>query len=165
MKLSQVKKIVKEEVFRALKEYGNRTGGKAFGENGPPVYDEYDKEEMLKHYLVAALWSSTDESDESGGEPMDSNYDIEDITEEAKKSSMEDIDGFVNLAGSLLDHVDAEQAGHDFWLTRNGHGVGFWDRDYPEDAPEGIGDMLSDIAQSFGSADLYVGDDGQVHIM
>ena len=22
----------------------------------------------------------------------------------------------------------AEYAGHDFWLTRNGHGVGFWDR-------------------------------------
>lgn len=23
---------------------------------------------------------------------------------------------------------DAERAGHDFWLTRNGHGTGFWDR-------------------------------------
>ena len=23
---------------------------------------------------------------------------------------------------------DEAQAGHDFWLTRNGHGVGFWDR-------------------------------------
>jgi hypothetical protein len=25
--------------------------------------------------------------------------------------------------------IDWSQAGHDLWLTRNGHGVGFWDRD------------------------------------
>ena len=23
-----------------------------------------------------------------------------------------------------------EYAGHDFWLTRNGHGAGFWDGDW-----------------------------------
>ena len=26
------------------------------------------------------------------------------------------------------DRIDWSQAGHDLWLTRNGHGVGFWDR-------------------------------------
>lgn len=25
---------------------------------------------------------------------------------------------------------DDERAGHDFWLTRAGHGAGFWDRRY-----------------------------------
>lgn len=33
------------------------------------------------------------------------------------------------------------QAGRDFWFTRNGHGVGFWDRKMLE--PEGLGDELS----------------------
>ena len=27
-----------------------------------------------------------------------------------------------------LDEADDSQAGHDFWLTRQGHGTGFWDR-------------------------------------
>ena len=39
-----------------------------------------------------------------------------------------------------------EQAGHDFWLSRNGHGAGFWDRylDYKEnrDWYKEIGDAL-----------------------
>ncbi len=25
-------------------------------------------------------------------------------------------------------HINWTQAGHDLWLTRNGHGAGFWDR-------------------------------------
>lgn len=32
-----------------------------------------------------------------------------------------------NLARVYPD-IPAEQAGHDLWLTRNGHGAGFWDR-------------------------------------
>lgn len=34
---------------------------------------------------------------------------------------------FVNASG-----LDPEQAGYDFWFTRNGHGAGFWDGDWPE---------------------------------
>lgn len=44
---------------------------------------------------------------------------------------------------------DAKAAGRDFWYTRNGHGVGFWDRDLGE-----VGDKLTKIAKSFG--ELYV---------
>tara|TARA_R100001530_G_scaffold106025_1_gene74048 strand:- start:761 stop:1126 length:366 start_codon:yes stop_codon:yes gene_type:complete len=29
-------------------------------------------------------------------------------------------------------HSKASQAGHDFWLTRQGHGAGFWDGDWSE---------------------------------
>jgi hypothetical protein len=41
-----------------------------------------------------------------------------------------------------------EQAGRDFWFTRQGHGTGFWDRDELE--PEELGDKLSDRAKRFG---------------
>ena len=41
---------------------------------------------------------------------------------------------FQTANAALLDEAygrdyDAEQAGRDFWYTRNGHGVGFWDRE------------------------------------
>jgi hypothetical protein len=32
------------------------------------------------------------------------------------------------LAQAYARNYDAEQAGRDFWYTRNGHGVGYWDR-------------------------------------
>lgn len=31
--------------------------------------------------------------------------------------------------GINASYIDWRQAGHDLWLTRNGHGTGFWDRD------------------------------------
>ena len=43
---------------------------------------------------------------------------------------------------------EREQAGRDFWFTRNGHGVGFWDRD--ELDADNLGRDLSDIAKTFG---------------
>lgn len=52
-----------------------------------------------------------------------------------------------------------EAAGHDFWLTRAGHGVGFWDRGLGE-----VGRELTNAAHSFGDQWLYVGDDDLVYI-
>lgn len=46
----------------------------------------------------------------------------------------------------------------DFWLTRNGHGVGFWDRDVGA-----VGDRLTKACKKFGETYLYVGDDGKIH--
>ena len=43
---------------------------------------------------------------------------------------------------------------YDYWLTRNGHGAGFWDRGLGE-----LGDKLSDMAQTQGSVYAYAGDD------
>jgi hypothetical protein len=49
-------------------------------------------------------------------------------------------------------------AGHDFWLTRNGHGAGYWDGDWPEP----FAAQLSEAAHKAGGRDLYLGDDGLV---
>jgi hypothetical protein len=46
----------------------------------------------------------------------------------------------------------AGMAGHDFWLTRNGNGAGFWDGDWPE--PSAI--KLTKLSKDFGSFSLYV---------
>ena len=36
---------------------------------------------------------------------------------------------FFVYAECYLSDESISQAGHDFWLSRNGHGTGFWDRD------------------------------------
>lgn len=51
------------------------------------------------------------------------------------------------------------QAGHDFWFTRNGHGAGFWDGDWLEE----VGERLTATSKIFGEVELYVGDDGLVY--
>lgn len=48
------------------------------------------------------------------------------------------------------------QAGHDFHLTRNGHGAGFWDGDWPD----GIGKYLTRQCKPYGSAEIESGPDG-----
>lgn len=56
--------------------------------------------------------------------------------------------------------LEIEEAGHDFWLTRNRHGAGFWDGDWPDP----LGDTLTEAAHSFGEQELYLGDDGLVYV-
>lgn len=48
-----------------------------------------------------------------------------------------------------------EHVGHDFWLTRNRHGAGFWDGDLPD----ALGKRLTDAAHAYGECGLYLGDD------
>lgn len=54
---------------------------------------------------------------------------------------------------------DYAAAGRDFWYTRNGHGVGFWET-YRWPAP--WRDDLDQAARTFGEVDSYLGDDGKV---
>lgn len=67
--------------------------------------------------------------------------------------------GFQSANEALLAKAGTdEQNGRDFWFSRNGHGVGFFDRGYPDE----IGDALQDAAHAFGSHDLLPEDFGQV---
>lgn len=51
-------------------------------------------------------------------------------------------------------------AGRDFWYTRNGHGCGFWDGDWPEP----YASTLTAACKGFGEVDAYLGDDGKVYL-
>ncbi len=62
--------------------------------------------------------------------------------------------------GAGLYADDETKAGRDFWYTRNGHGVGFWDGDWPEPYAA----ALTDAAEAFGPCDPYLGDDGKVYL-
>lgn len=109
-------------------------------------------------YIECALWSSTDDSDDQGGEPLDANYLIEDIHPDTINEMLADCDDFTQAQSELLEGLDYSQSGHDFWLTRNGHGAGFWDRGLGE-----VGQKLTEACRPYGSYDLYVGDDGMIH--
>lgn len=52
-----------------------------------------------------------------------------------------------------------EQAGHDLWLTRNGHGAGFFDRGLHD-----IGEELTLKAQAMGGLSLILGDDKKLYL-
>ena len=110
---------------------------------------------IVQHYLTAALWSSLDDN----GDTLDSTYSVEDFSPELIARAEKDCAEFEEKAGLvLLEWQSDEQNGHDFWLTRNHHGAGFWDRGLGKP-----GDMLTEIAESFGEICIYVGDDGRLY--
>lgn len=49
---------------------------------------------------------------------------------------------------------------HDYILTRNGHGCGFWEKDEWEPI---YGAALTDICREMGEIEAYVGDDGLIY--
>lgn len=136
-------------------------------ENTPQWY-------FFKSYVGTALWSTNDESDESAGDPMDANYDDSDISPDTLATMESDCLAFyaanvdhihcddAPLSQEFegrLSHREAARAGHDFWLTRCGHGAGFWDGDWPEPHASAL-DLAS---KAYGNVDLYVGDDGEIY--
>lgn len=54
---------------------------------------------------------------------------------------------------------DSIDAGQGFWLTRNGHGAGFWG-----DWPEPQATYLTEASKAAGPCDLHLGDDGLLYI-
>lgn len=125
---------------------------------------------FFRAYVNCALWSSVGPEEEPYAcEYLDYMFDADDIAQRTRDdmysdcqdfvtSNADDLEEFCERIGRQYPWTPAEQAGHDFWLSRNGHGAGFWDR--------GVGDVgkrLSDAARVYGSFDLYPGDDGKLY--
>jgi len=116
------------------------------------------EETFLQGYITAALWSSVDDTED----PMDSNYDASDISTETLEQMERDCEAFqLDNKKLYIDNGWSNgYAGHDFWLTRNHHGCGFWDRDF---ANKKIGKLLTNKAEAFGEFNLYIGDDNLIY--
>lgn len=119
-------------------------------------------------YIECALWAecanTTDSDDRSIG-------DVAGLAEETRARMAADCAAFYSayselitddnlkrMRGSGIGGVD-RMAGHDFWLTRCGHGAGFWDGDWREPAAT----QLTEAAERAGHIDLYIGDDGLIY--
>jgi hypothetical protein len=124
---------------------------------------------MLRAYLETALWAETDNARPDGGDPLDDNYSIEDISPASLERARAEVAAFEEAHEEAWQHPCApisredgsveSLAGHDLWLTSHGHGAGFWDGDWPEP----WGDKLTEAAKRFWSPTPIVGDDGQIH--
>lgn len=106
-------------------------------------------------YLECCVWSTCDDD----GNPLDDSYDVDDIAPEAQSQAEEECLAFWEDNLADLESVGSpESHGHDFSLTRNGHGAGFWDRGYGD-----VGQRLTDASKPWGEAWLYPGDDGRLY--
>jgi hypothetical protein len=113
---------------------------------------------MIAGYLACALWTATDED----GEPLDDVYSVTDFSAAAHVKAHKDCADFIDLCqreGLDIDRIKPEQFGHDFWLTRNRHGAGFWDRGLGE-----VGDRLTTWAHAAGSCDVYESDTDELEL-
>ena len=122
----------------------------------------------LDHAIATLLWSESDDN----GQPLDrlgaelspeARRRIE--TEWAEFSAKAEALGFDALehrATMLPRDCDADHwaaVAHDWALTRNRHGAGFWDGDWVEP----WGRRLTDLAHKSGEISLYLGDDGLIY--
>lgn len=123
-----------------------------------------ENDSFTVHYIQAALWASVDDN----GDPLNEVCSPSDLALETVARMYADCERFEQenetaLAAWYALGETFERAGHDFWLTRNGHGTGFWDRHTDGGKAERLGRRLTDAAHAFGMVDLYVGEDGKIY--
>jgi len=107
-------------------------------------------------YIEAAMWTLPEDDD---GNTLD-HLGLHDIAPATIAVAIEECARFQAANRTQLARAGSDaQNGHDFWLTRNGHGAGYWDRGYSKT----ISERLTNAARAAGSADWYLGDDGLVY--
>lgn len=127
-------------------------------------FSEKEFNEFLNGYIGAMLGTELDDNDD----PLDRKYGVEDIDPKCYGGAKIDCMAFLFEAAWMirqerrLDYrwTNFEMAGHDLLLTRNGHGAGMWDGDWPV-----YGDQMTEICKKFfKEINAYVGDDGMIYI-
>ncbi len=114
-------------------------------------------------YIEAMFFTSTGTGDD--GDLKDAS--VAELAPDAWQSIIEDCANFQKLfADDLAEACDQdkmdygmENAGRDFWYTRNYHGAGYWDRGLGD-----IGDKLTDNVKGYAELYLYRGDDGLIYV-
>lgn len=100
-------------------------------------------EEFESAYIEAAMTLCSDDNDDD----IIANHSVEDISPGLRAEVESDCRAFIALAEEIFAKYPeaaraaeeafsagrwtlSEHAGNDFWMTRNGHGAGFWDGDW-----------------------------------
>lgn len=120
---------------------------------------------FVQAFIVTLLWSSGEEYDDK---------DASDLSPEALRAVEVDCQDFLkrvedrfmdcdwdHVPGRRSERCEWSQLAHDYCLTRNDAGAGFWDGDW--DAT-GIAEFLNEQAKWSGRMTPYTGDDGQIEV-
>ena len=147
--------------------------------------EQGDINEILKGYIEAALWTEEEElkndyytdmgDDEDSLEnliALKDNFNrknfisfmSDNFDDNSKIDAYVDIKTFIRYAGDeaiqeAINENGLYQLGIDIWLTRNGHGSGFFNYNYENE------DILMNAAKKLKEKSLYIGDDGKLHFM
>lgn len=131
--------------------------------NTPPAkaHAFYSLDDFAKGYVEAMFFTNGDTG--ADDEHLLNRLGVERLTRASVAAIKRDCDAFLGQFGpdgcfirQWLDRApdyDDEQAGRDFWFTRQGHGVSFMDRD--ELTPEQH-DVLMEAAKAFPETDVEV---------
>lgn len=172
-----------------------RVGGANPSHFGPVTFASLDA--FTQGYVTALFWTEEEQFKEDAAKTdLEGEPGFSDLAPSALASIMADCEAFQRDAADLLALAEEERgysfqrAGNDFWLTRNGHGAGFWDRDELEPQgeeweatqipldqwtpeiratrdrlkAESPGMRLDALAKVAGEVWAYVGDDGKIYV-
>lgn len=107
-----------------------------------------DIESVIAGFIECGLWAGIDWERESDAREMTRRHIVDETDIRAQVTDF--VTGVLNDRGpGVFDGMDPAQVGHDFWLTRNRHGAGFWDRGLGE-----RGDYLTAMSHPYGECHL-----------
>jgi hypothetical protein len=109
---------------------------------------------FVSSYLATAEWVTVDGTTRGftkTSKQIAKNECIDFITKVFANFSHEDALKILTYQGNDVSCL----AGHDFFLTRNHHGAGFWDKEVYNELSPNACDLLTQIAQSCGTAEVY----------
>lgn len=133
-----------------------------------------DIDAVIHAYIGTLLWSeschgTSPECDHAGRTGDDLwncdislesiGYDIADLAPGVLDAIRAEVTDFVTANAADLADMSPDDIGHNFLLSRNHHGTGFWDRGLGD-----LGDRLHKASDPYGNTDTYVGDDGQIYV-
>lgn len=141
----------------------------------PVNYENANLRRCVDGYLETGLWSEscngTAEHEHPYPErPEDCDVSLgnigftaNDVSDESRVKAEADCRAFLDTIAEerpeAFHHMAPEIIGRDFWLTRNGHGAGFWDHGLGE-----LGDWLTAMAKPYGEVSMWVRGDQIVEI-
>ena len=124
-----------------------------YPEHTPPTLDAF-----TRGYLDCAEWLLDDDvnRDRVTGWHKDAIHAAIRDCERFQRENVTALEAFCILTGR-----DDSSCGHDFWLTRNGHGAGYWDRyldvEGEDRAPaKALGEALTQACRAWRNVDTYV---------
>jgi len=129
-------------------------------------------EDFTRGYAECALWAGLDYSrDEDGNPPnLDANYGMCDIDAEACAAIVKDCGEFIEANRARLETameaagINWSRLGFCFYLSRNGHGSGYFDEVASSHPAAADFDLLQEAARKCGEFDL-IGNGDSVSLM